>query len=182
MENKAADIKEKHKAVFFDRDGTLNEEVDYLYRIDDFRWLPEAVEAIQYCHAQGYLVIVVTNQSGVARGYYQEEDIRKLHEWMQQDLQSKGTYIDKFYYCPHHPEAKVAKYRQVCDCRKPKSGMVLAGCRDFNVDISRSFIVGDKKRDIDSGENAGVRGFYYHGGSLLETVKQAIAAMEHQDK
>ncbi|MBQ7477711.1 MAG: HAD-IIIA family hydrolase, partial [Selenomonadaceae bacterium] len=95
---------EGKKAVFFDRDGTLNVDTDYLYKIEEFRWEEDAVEAIRYCNDKGWLVIVVTNQSGVARGYYTEADVERLHAWMNEDLQKHGAHIDAFYYCPHHPK------------------------------------------------------------------------------
>ncbi|MCI5567871.1 MAG: D-glycero-beta-D-manno-heptose 1,7-bisphosphate 7-phosphatase [Veillonellaceae bacterium] len=162
------------KAVFFDRDGTLNVDGHYIYRIEDFKWMPDAAEAIRYCHDKGYLVIVVTNQSGVARGYYTEDDVHALHEYMNDELQRLGTSIDAFYYCPHHPEAKIEKYRIDCDCRKPKPGMVLKACHDFGIDMSKSYMIGDKKRDVECGERAGVRGILYKGGSLLKLLQSLI--------
>ena len=162
------------KAVFFDRDGTLNVDGHYIYRIEDFKWMPDAAEAIRYCHDKGYLVIVVTNQSGVARGYYTEDDVHALHEYMNDELQRLGTSIDAFYYCPHHPEAKIEKYRIDCDCRKPNPGMVLKACHDFGIDMSKSYMIGDKKRDVECGERAGVRGILYKGGSLLKLLKPLI--------
>ena len=162
------------KAVFFDRDGTLNVDGHYIYRIEDFKWMPDAAEAIRYCHDKGYLVIVVTNQSGVARGYYTEDDVHVLHEYMNDELKRLGTSIDAFYYCPHHPEAKIGKYRIDCDCRKPKPGMVLKACCDFGIDTSKSYMIGDKKRDVECGERAGVRGILYKGGSLLKLLQSLI--------
>lgn len=163
-----------NKAVFFDRDGTLNVEKDYLYRPEDFQWEQDAVEAIKYCHEQGYLVIVVTNQSGVARGYYKEEDILRLHEYMDGLLAREGTKIDGYYYCPHHPQAQVERYRQNCSCRKPLPGLVIQAIKDFDIEPSRSLMIGDKPRDVECGQAAGVKGVLYQGGSLLMAVKNNL--------
>ena len=163
------------KAVFFDRDGTLNVDVHYLHRIEDFQWMPEAVEAIEYCHRQGYLVVVVTNQSGVARGYYEEADVMRLHKWMNEELAGRGAApIDGFYYCPHHINASVPEYAVDCDCRKPKPGMIFKACRELGIDAGQSFMIGDKPRDAECGEAAGAKGVLYEGGSLLECVKRAM--------
>lgn len=159
------------RAVFFDRDGTLNEDTGYLYRREDFRWIPGAVEAIRYCNEKGYLAIVVTNQSGVARGYYGEEDIRALHRWMNEDLGKQGAHIDGFYYCPHHPRGTVAEYAKECVCRKPAPGLVDMACRDYSIDRGGSFLIGDKERDVECAERAGVTGILYAGGSLMEALQ-----------
>lgn len=164
-----------NKAVFFDRDGTLNVDKDYLYKIEDFKWTEGAVSALQYCHEKGYLAVVITNQSGVARGYYTEADVHRLHRWMNQELEAKGEApIDAFYYCPHHPKGKVAAYACECSCRKPKSGLVLQAIKELDIDPAKSLMVGDKLRDIESGEAAGVRGALYKEGSLLEFVKRNL--------
>lgn len=164
-----------NKAVFFDRDGTLNVEVNYLYRCEDFQWTPEAVEAIRYCHEHGYLVVVVTNQSGVARGYYTEADVKKLHTWMNEELTKAGVEgIDAFYYCPHHPKGSVAEYAVDCDCRKPKPGMLIKACQEMKISPADSYMVGDKMRDVESGEAAGIKGILYTGGSLLSCIKEFV--------
>lgn len=162
------------KAVFFDRDGTLNVEVDYLYKIEDFQWTPDAVEAIKYCHARGYLVVVATNQSGIARGYYSEADMHRLHGWMNEQLAEVGTKIDAFYYCPHHPKGTVTKYAIECNCRKPKPGMLVRACQELHISQTDSYMVGDKMRDVESGEAAGMQGILYEGGSLLECIEKYI--------
>ena len=165
---------EGKKAVFFDRDGTLNVDTAYLYRIEEFRWIEGAVEAIRYCNDRGWLVIVVTNQSGVARGYYTEADVERLHAWMNEDLQKHGAHIDAFYYCPHHPKGAVAQYAKECDCRKPAPGLVETACREYGIDKAKSVLIGDKERDVECAERAGVRGILYPGGSLLDTLRQYI--------
>lgn len=163
------------RAVFFDRDGTLNVDVHYLHRAADFRWTPDAVQAIEYCHQRGYLAVVVTNQSGVARGYYTEEDVAALHRWINDELARLGAApIDGFYYCPHHPQAAVRAYAVACDCRKPKPGLILRACRELDIAPGESFMIGDSRRDVESGEAAGVKGVLYKGGSLLACVKKAL--------
>ena len=167
-----------NKAVFFDRDGTLNVDVHYLYRPEDFQWTPEAVEAIEYCHQQGYLVVVITNQSGVARGYYTEAEVQRLHQWMNEELARQGTKpIDAFYYCPHHPQGKVAAYTKECSCRKPQPGMLLQACREMNIEPARSYMIGDSPRDVEAGEKAGIKGVLYAGGSLLACVRENISKL-----
>ena len=164
-----------NKAVFFDRDGTLNVDVHYLYRPEDFQWTPEAVEAIEYCHQQGYLVVVITNQSGVARGYYTEAEVQRLHQWMNEELARQGAKpIDAFYYCPHHPQGKVAAYAKECSCRKPQPGMLLQACQEMNIEPVQSYMVGDSPRDVEAGEKAGIKGVLYTGGSLLACVRKNI--------
>lgn len=172
MEN---NLEQLRKAVFFDRDGTLNVEKHYLYKPEDFQWMPEAMEAIQHCHDKGYLAVVITNQSGVARGYYTEADILRLHQWMNQDLQEHGVApIDGFYYCPHHPQAKVQKYAVECSCRKPKPGLILQACQELDINPAESVMIGDKPRDVECGEAAGTKGVLYEGGSLLELVEALL--------
>lgn len=166
------------KAIFFDRDGTLNVDKDYLYKIEDFEWLADAPQAIRWANGHGYLVIVITNQSGVARGYFSEDDLHRLHEWMNEDLARFGAHIDAFYYCPHLPNGSVAAYAKECDCRKPKPGLIDRACADFNVDCGASLMIGDKPRDVECAEAAGVRGVLYRGESLLELLKEETGGWE----
>lgn len=163
-----------NKAVFFDRDGTLNEDVGYLHRIEDFRWCEGAVEAIRYCNENGYLVIVITNQSGVARGYFTEVDIRLLHMWMNEELMRYNAHIDAFYYCPHFEGGSVEDFSIACGCRKPSSGMVEKACEEYGIDKEQSVLIGDKESDIKCAENACIRGILYSGGSLLEALKNGM--------
>ncbi len=144
------------QAVFLDRDGTINIEKDYLFRPEEFEFTPGAVEAIRLLNRSGYLVIVVTNQSGVARGYYTEEDVVKLHSHIDELLQSGGARVDAWYYCPHHP-AGGGPYNQECDCRKPFPGMLRQAAADHGIDLSRSWMVGDKSADMDAGLSAGCK-------------------------
>ena len=156
-------------AVFFDRDGVLNKEKNYLYRAEDFEWMPGAIEAISFLQRMGYYIFVVTNQSGIARGYYTGENVEELHEYMQKQLAQVSCQIDAFYYCPHHPD-----FDGACSCRKPEPGMILEAVKDFAVDKKNSFLVGDKKSDIQAAQNAGIRGYIYEGGDLLMIVQQII--------
>ncbi len=163
-----------NKAVFFDRDGTLNVDVHYLHKVEDFQWCEDAAAAVRYCNEQGYLVIVITNQSGVARGYFPESDVRRLHEWMNEDLRARNAHIDAFYYCPHHEKGSVKEYTKKCLCRKPSPYMVEEACRRFGIDRAASVFIGDKASDMECASNAGIRGIPYHGGSLLEVLKQGL--------
>ena len=144
------------RVVFLDRDGTINEEVEYLYRPEDLRFLPGVPEAIKRLNGAGFKVVVITNQAGVARGYYTEADVERLHSYMNRLLEEKGAHIDGFYYCPHHPVHGIGPYKIQCQCRKPGTGMFeMAGGR-FDVDKAHSFMVGDKLLDVEAGKNYGL--------------------------
>ena len=173
MANKS---EKKVPAVFFDRDGTLNVDTGYLHEKEKLQWMPEAREAVKLANDRGYLAIVITNQSGVARGMFGEKAVRDLHAYMNEELEKIGAHLDGFYYCPHHPEAAVPEYRKDCDCRKPKNGLISAACKDFDIDLGQSLMVGDSPRDVECAERAGVRGVLYKGGSLLELVDFLISA------
>ncbi len=162
------------KAIFFDRDGTLNVEVGYLYRIEDFKWIDGAVDAIKFCNQNNFLAIVVTNQSGIARGFYSTADVERLHSWINAELSKVGAHIDAFYYCPHHPRGAVEKFAVECECRKPRPKMILDAIKYFDIDREQSLMIGDKQRDVESGINAGVRGVLFDGGNLLDTLKAAL--------
>lgn len=144
------------RAVFVDRDGTINEEREYLYRTDDFAFIPGAPQAIRLLNEAGYLVIVVSNQSGVARGYYTEEDVHLLHRHIAAQLEPFGARVDAWYYCPHHPSGR-GSYALPCRCRKPLPGMLLEAAGRFDIDLEASFMVGDKLVDVQAGAAAGCR-------------------------
>lgn len=139
------------KAVILDRDGTINVEKDYLHRIEDFEFEKGAIEGLKLLAELGYIFVVVTNQSGIARGYYTEEDLIKLNNYINECLEKEGVKIEKFYYCPHHPEKGIDKYRVECNCRKPNTGMLEEAIREFNIDLEGSFMVGDNISDIEAG-------------------------------
>jgi len=165
-------------AVFLDRDGVLNVDKGYLYRREDFEWMPGAIAAVKRLNGMGYLVFVVTNQSGVARGYYRENDVTALHAWMNGQLGLHGARIDKFYYCPHHTEGSVPEYATACECRKPLPGLILAAFAEWDVDRARSFLVGDKDSDLAAAAAAGIRGYKFAGGDLDEFIQATYAARD----
>lgn len=142
--------------IFLDRDGTLNEEVHYLHRPEDLHFLPTVIEAVRLWKESGFRVVVVTNQAGVARGYYGEAEVKALHQYMNCLMEKEGARIDQFYYCPHHPEHGVGQYKVQCHCRKPDIGMFEQAEKDEAVDKARSFMIGDKWIDIEAGFRYGV--------------------------
>ncbi len=145
------------RAVFLDRDGTINEERNYLWRPEDFSLIEGAAEGIGLLKAAGFLVVVVTNQSGIGRGYYGEEDLELLHRHMHELLRHGGAEVDACYFCPHHPEHGIGEYGAECDCRKPLPGMLLRAADELGIDLSASWMVGDKRADVEAGHSAGCR-------------------------
>jgi D-glycero-D-manno-heptose 1,7-bisphosphate phosphatase len=137
----------KRKALFIDRDGIINQDTGYPHKSEDIRFNEAIFPLCRHAAAQGYLLIVITNQAGVAKGKFNERDVQALHEWMANEFRKKGITIAGFYYCPHHPQAEVPQYRRVCDCRKPRPGMVLKAAEDHNIDIGTSLVIGDKPSD-----------------------------------
>ena len=146
-----------NRAVFIDRDGTISEEVGYINHASRFRLFPYSATAITELHKTGYLAILVTNQAGVARGYFTEDMVKAVHQRMTDALQAGGATLDAIYYCAHHPSVGEAPYRLDCDCRKPKPGLLLRAARDFEIDLSTSWMVGDRYSDIELAANAGVK-------------------------
>jgi D-glycero-D-manno-heptose 1,7-bisphosphate phosphatase len=143
-----------NRAVFIDRDGTINVEKEYLYQAEEFEFIPGAERAIRLLNEAGYLVVVVTNQSGVARGYYTEEDVLLLHRHISSRLEQCGARVDSWHFCPHHPSGR-GSYALPCRCRKPQPGMLLEAARRFDIDMESSFMVGDKLVDVEAGRAAG---------------------------
>ncbi len=163
-------------AAFLDRDGVLNVDRGYTHRPDDLVMIPGAAAAVRLLNEARYYVFVVTNQSGVARGYYSEAAIEQVHQHMQDILQKEGAHIDAFYYCPHHPDGTVKELAVQCRCRKPGPGMLEQAARDWPIDLSRSFLIGDKDHDV-----AAAVAFHIHGikfnaqaGSLLDQVRRQL--------
>ena len=158
---KARNLKNRQKAIFLDRDGTINEYVGFLTDIKEFHLLDGVAEAIRKINASGYLAIVVTNQPIIARGEVSFTELQEIHNKMETLLGAEGAYIDAIYFCPHHPdkgfEGERVEYKISCDCRKPKPGMLLKAAEDFNIDLSRSWMVGDGKNDVEAGKNAGCK-------------------------
>ncbi len=147
-------------AAFLDRDGVLIHDSGYVYRIEDMEILPGVPETLRSLQDQGYLLIVISNQAGVARGYFGEAEVRTFHQELAKRIEEQsGAKIDAFYFCPHHPEAKVAAYRRSCECRKPGIALLNQAKIDFSIDWERSFFVGDRSSDIDCAINAKIKGF-----------------------
>ncbi len=163
-----------NKAVFLDRDGTINVDKDYLYRIEEFEYLPGVIEALKTLQDRGYLLIVITNQSGIARGYYSEDDYIKIDRWMKEDLKAKEVSIAASYYCPHHPNAIVKMYRYECGCRKPGTELFWRAQRDFNIDMSKSFAIGDKERDLEICKEAPVKGILMKDKNWEEVISEIL--------
>ena len=144
-------------AVFLDRDGTINEQMGYINHECRFQLLPRAAEAIKQLNDAGVPVVVVTNQSGLARGYFPESLLETVHEKMHRLLAAHGATVDAVYYCPHHPEAKEARFRETCNCRKPKPGLVEQASEELGLDPKKSFVVGDRWSDIKTAANCGAK-------------------------
>jgi D-glycero-D-manno-heptose 1,7-bisphosphate phosphatase len=142
-------------AVFLDRDGTINEQMGYINHISRFHLLPNAARGIKLLNEKNIPVVVVSNQSGLARGYFPRDLVDKVHDKMKKLLSEQGAHVDAIYICPHHPEAKEPKYRQACNCRKPKTGMLEQAAAELNVDLTQSFLVGDRWTDLKCGKSAG---------------------------
>ena len=140
-----------HRALFLDRDGTINVEKNYVYRKEDVEFIPGIFDLARKFSDEGFLIFIVTNQSGIARGYYSEEDFRELTEWMHLQFRQHGIEITAVYHCPHLPEITGE-----CNCRKPKPGLILKAIKEYNIDPVNSVLIGDKKSDILAGENAGI--------------------------
>jgi D-glycero-D-manno-heptose 1,7-bisphosphate phosphatase len=165
----------RRPAVFFDRDGVLNVDKAYVHKVEDFEWVAGAREAIKLCNDLGYLTFVVTNQAGVARGYYGVEAIHTLHDWMSRDLAEVGAHIDEFQYCPYHEEGIVAEWRQASDRRKPAPGMILDCLRGWPVRTESSLLVGDMPHDLQAAAAAGISGHLFESGDLLSFVRPLLA-------
>lgn len=156
--------------VFFDRDGVINLDKGYVYKIEDFEWVSGAKEAIIYLKEKGCNIYVVTNQSGVARGFYNEEDVIKLHLYINEQLKEYGIKIDGFYYCPHYPKANSFEYGIECSCRKPEPGLINKAIIENDLIREKSIIIGDKDRDVQAGINAGIEGHKFDGTNLYNFI------------
>ena len=153
-----------NKAVFIDRDGTINEDMGYINHIDRFVLFPKSIEAIKLINNSGFKAVIVTNQSGVARGYFPESLINKIHNKLEEILKQNGAYIDAIYYCPHHPNGLIEKYKIECDCRKPKPGMLFRASKDLDINLKQSFTIGDKISDINLAFRVGAKGILVKTG------------------
>ena len=149
---------QKNKALFLDRDGVINVEKNYVHTISEFEFIPEIFDILKRYQDDGFLIFVVTNQAGIARNFYTHHDVDQLHDWMVDQFRQKGITITRVYYCPHHPD-----FTGVCDCRKPNPGMILEAIKRYRIDPGQSVLIGDKKSDIQAGENAQIgKNIYIH--------------------
>ena len=166
---------QRRGAVIFDRDGTLNVDVGYAHRPDQIVWIEGAAQAVRAVNAAGLFAFVATNQSGVARGYYTEDEVKALHRWMYLQLMDQGARVDAFLFSPFHPEAVVDAYRRDSDCRKPGPGMIQDLMARFPIDPARTVMIGDKDSDVQAARAAGIEGYRFEGGSLLKFVQPLLA-------
>jgi D,D-heptose 1,7-bisphosphate phosphatase len=166
----------RRPAVFFDRDGVLNEDSGWVGSIERFRWIEGAQEAVRAVTDAGFHAFVVTNQAGVARGYYAIEDVERLHRWMIDEIRTCGGTIDDLRYCPDHPDASSAQFGQKLHWRKPEPGMIVDLESKWEIDLQRSFLIGDKQSDLDAARNAGIPGYLFTGGDVREFVSQRLSS------
>ncbi|MBR0987227.1 HAD-IIIA family hydrolase [Bradyrhizobium liaoningense] len=165
----------RRPAVFFDRDGVLNHDSGYTFETHKLEWIEGACEAVKAVNDAGYFAFVITNQSGVARGYYEEHHVVTLHRWMADQMAEVGAHIDAFEYCPDHPDGTVERYSRISDRRKPAPGMITDLARRFPIDMTRSMVIGDKESDMEAAQAAGVAGHLFEGGNLETFVKQRLS-------
>jgi len=168
--------KPPRKAAFLDRDGVININTHFLHRPEDCRWTAGAHEAIRRLRSAGYLVVVVTNQSGVARGYFSEEMLLTFLAWYREACATAGAPLDAIYYCPHHPEYPVGA-GQECDCRKPAPGMIERAALELGIDLGASFLIGDEQRDLEAARAAGMPGHLFDGSDLACFVDRILEGM-----
>lgn len=184
------------RAVFLDKDGTLIEDVPYNINVEKIRFAPYAFEALQQLNQLGFLLVIVTNQSGIARGYFGREEVENLHGYFSQVFDSIGIPLSGFYYCPHHPDAPAGEFSIDCDCRKPKPGMLRQAAHKLNIDLSASWMIGDILNDMEAGKSAGCNTILIDNGNETEWVltperqpdftaadlKQAANIIKQQDR
>ena len=172
---KAKNLSNKQKAIFLDRDGTINRYVGFLRKTEEFELLPDVAEAIKLINSSGYLAVVVTNQPVIARGEVTWEGIEEIHNKLETELGKEGAYLDAIYFCPHHPHkgyvGEVVELKIDCDCRKPKPGMLIKAAEDLNIDLSESYMIGDSDNDVEAGNAAGCTSIKIEEGGLLEAVE-----------
>ena len=171
------DLKQKMRpAVFFDRDGVLNINTHYTHKPEDFQWIEGAKEAVKFVNEAGYLAFVVTNQSGIGRGYYSEEQFHALMDWAAENLAQAGAHWDGVYFCPNHPLYGIGEYKVECASRNPKPGMILQAAEECAVDLSHSFMIGDSESDRGAAQAAGIAYHHFTGGRLDDLVKSILGS------
>lgn len=171
-----------HRALFLDRDGVINLDHGYVYRQDEFTFIPGIFDACRLARDQGFTIVVVTNQAGIGRNYYTEEDFETLTRWMKERFLEEGITVAAVYYCPHHPEAGIGRYRQESFDRKPNPGMLLRAKSDLGIDLTHSILIGDKESDIEAAKRAGI-GISIRFGTLPdgEVTQADLRAQNHGD-
>ncbi len=189
------ELMKKYAAVFLDRDGTINEEVGYMDSLEKLKIIPEAFEAIRLINQNGMKAVVITNQSGVARGLFSEEFVQTVHAIIQEQLKARKAFIEAFYHCPHHPTEGQGVYLQACNCRKPAPGLLFKAADEMEIDLGRSYMIGDMPKDIDAAKRAGAKGILvrtgygqehrafdvepdYIAGNILEAVRWILKDRE----
>jgi len=167
----------QHKAtIFLDRDGVINYDYEYTHQIKDFVFIEDVFEVCRYFIQLGYQLVIITNQSGIARAYYSEEDFDKLNQWMLEQFKINNIEIKAVYYCPHHPTKGIGKYKIACQCRKPNPGMIIQAALEHQIDLSQSILIGDNLSDIKAGKTAGIgRNFLVNTGKKEVIDKDKIA-------
>ena len=170
----------KKPAVFMDRDGTVNEQMGYINHLDRFVLLPEVGKAIRLLNEAGYLAIIVSNQSGVARGYFPIDLVHRVHEKMKALIKKEGAILDGIYFCPHYPNGKVPPYGMACDCRKPRPGLIGEACKSFDIDMENSYVVGDRCTDIEMAHEAGLKGIMVKTGYGMGDLEYVFPELPFQ--
>ena len=171
-----------NKAVFLDRDGVINVDNGYVSNVDDFQFIDGVIEACKTASEKGYLLVVITNQSGIARGYFSEDQFHTLTEWMDWSLADRGVDLAGIYYCPHHEENGIGEYKVACDCRKPKPGMLFDAIKELNIDVTQSILVGDKTPDLKAGIAAGIETNYLvRTGKAIDEEGELLATAIYDD-
>lgn len=171
-----------HKAVFLDRDGTIVQDVGYMNSPQQIEFIPGSIEAIKKLNAAGFKVVVITNQAGVAKGLVTEDMLQTIDKTLHKGILSGGAHLDGLYYCPHHPEHGFYPYKQVCECRKPHPGLIKRAHRDLNIDLSKSYMVGDKGTDIEAGQRAGTKTVFVLTGKGAREKQSLQCKPEHTAK
>lgn len=167
----SCNIYQKNPTIFLDRDGVLTVEKSYVCTVKDMDIFEYAAECIKQIHEKGYYAIVITNQSGVARGLFSENELKKMNAYLIQE-----TGVDGVYYCPHHPEGKVSEFSKYCNCRKPDTGLMQKACLDYNIDMSKSYMIGDRASDILAGQKAGLKTILLETGYGTKRLEQSVTA------
>jgi len=169
----------RNKAIFLDRDGVINKEVNYLHKIKDFEFTKNCIDALLLLQQQGYLLFIITNQAGIGRGYYNEADFHILNNWMLLELKKHGVNINDVRFCPHHAKEGKGTYKIDCECRKPKIGMITPLIEKYNIDVHSSILIGDKVSDIEAGKAANIDNLILvkSGHTLPENIPKSVSAV-----